>query len=94
MPAATPLGVPVIITVPFLSVVPRLRCLMIAGISKIKSSNFAFCLTSPLTLVARKSAEGSGMILEEHRIGPIGANLSNCKGPFSNTSYFLIGGPH
>jgi len=30
-----------------------------------------------INLGREKSAEGPGMTLEEHRIGPIGANLSN-----------------
>ena len=77
MNAATPLGVPVMIKVPGRSVVPRLRCLMIAGMSKIKSSVLVICLCSPLTFVLSVRAFGSGITEVETRTGPIGANLSN-----------------
>lgn len=77
MKAATPLGVPVMIVVYFLNVVPRLRCRMIVGISNIRSSNFVYCLNSPLTFVVSESLDGSGITLVDTRTGPIGANLSN-----------------
>ena len=75
--AATPLGVPVMITVPGRRVLARLRCLMIAGISKIRSSVPDSFLTSPLTRVTSLSLLGSGMASGDTRTGPIGANLSN-----------------
>lgn len=76
MKAATPDGVPVIIIVPGLSVVPRLRNLKIAGISWIKSFVPELCLSLPLTTVFSCRADGSGIAFGDAITGPIGANLS------------------
>lgn len=48
MKAATPLGVPVITTVPLRKIVPLLICLMIVGMSYMRSSVQDDCRVSPL----------------------------------------------
>jgi hypothetical protein len=72
----TPLGVPVIITVPFRNVVPRLRCAMICLTVQIISSVPVLCLSSPFTLVVYDSFCGSGIAAASTTAGPIGAKLS------------------
>ena len=72
----TYLGVPVMITVPFLKVIPRLRCRIIWPIPKIKSSVEPSCLSSPLAQVRRRSFSGSPTAFRDAMTGPIGANLS------------------
>lgn len=75
--AATPLGVPVMSTVPALNVIPRLICLIMAETSNIKSFSPVLCFCTPFTIVLRNNLLGSGICDVEQRTGPIGANLSN-----------------
>ena len=72
----TPAGVPVMITVPFRSVIPRLKYLIRLDTSNIKSSVLPSCLNAPLTLVLRERVLGSDIKCREHMTGPKGANLS------------------
>ncbi len=64
-------------SVPGCSVVPRLKCLMMLGMSKIKSSVLVFWRCSPLTFVVKVKSFGFGMAAVDAKMGPIGANLSN-----------------
>lgn len=73
--AATPLGVPVIITVFLLDFDPLLRCLVMAGLSNIMSLSFVECLSCPFTFVERSKLEGPGMVFGEMSTGPMGADL-------------------
>lgn len=82
MNAATPLGVPVMMTVPFRKVVALLKCRMIWGTLKIRSSVLDSCLISvPLTVVFSLRLCGSVRTSGETITGPIGANLSK---PFAD----------
>lgn len=76
-PAPTPPGVPVIITLPFSSVVPELKYEIKYGTPKSKSPTLSSCLTSPLIMVFRWSLAGSLIKSAFTKTGPSGANVSN-----------------
>lgn len=76
-PAPTPPGVPVIITLPFCSVVPELKYEIKYGTPKSKSPTLSSCLTSPLIMVFRWSLAGSLIKSAFTKTGPSGANVSN-----------------
>lgn len=73
MKSATPEGVPVMMTVPALSVLPRLKCSMICPTLHIMSLVFVFCLTSPFTFVVYSSCWQSPRTPGAVMAGPIGA---------------------
>jgi len=77
MKAATPLGVPVMMTVPFLIVVPLLKCSRMAAMSNMRSSKLLDCLLLPFTKHSRRRSAGFEIALVDVITGPIGANLSN-----------------
>lgn len=76
MNSPTPLGVPVMITVPALNVIPLLKCSIICATLQIISSVPVSCLTSPFTLVLYLSFCGSPITAGETIQGPIGAKPS------------------
>ena len=72
----TPLGVPVIMAVPALSVVPLDKCSTICATVQIISSVPVSCLFCPLTFVVYFNFCGSGITSLLTMTGPIGAKLS------------------
>ena len=69
-------GVPVMITVPFLSVIPWLKNSIILAMPKIRSFVLLFCLSSPFTQVFRLKLSGLGTTFLEAITGPMGPKLS------------------
>ncbi|KAF1734791.1 hypothetical protein CRV24_003710 [Beauveria bassiana] len=76
MKSPTPDGVPVIISVPFLSVVPCDANEMSCRTVQIMSAVVDACRRSPLTLVSSVRSWGSGTTRGEAMTGPMGANPS------------------
>lgn len=73
----TLLGVPVMITVPCLTVRPCVACTINFLTVQIISDVLTSYLISPLTFVTKRSCCGSGITAGDAMHGPIGPNVSN-----------------
>lgn len=72
-----PPGVPVIITLPFCSVVPVDKYDTSAAQPKTRSEISTSCRSSPSINVSSRSRDGSPITFARTRHGPIGAKVSN-----------------